>query len=260
MSNPFKDINDLQNDVEGFLRKHRSTLFRHAKRISDYFEMACFNYLVKYYEGLGYTTTPTNLKKQKFRYKCSTQGDPNNFSYFTIEKNDDKFEIHHNINISSAHGEGIFTTPDMSVVLPNSTKEYENFYNSSTKYYYCPNDSLITFFESKNFNPFPELQFSFIGVVNELKPSCLSKQRIITSDHIAPSLLMSGKANDHNMRIGESLQDRYDINIISDLFSVGNAKFGKYSIAKYRRIAFQKTVIVNVERAQFLLDGQVSLM
>jgi hypothetical protein len=176
MANPFKDQKAIEKDLDNFLRKYRSTLYNHSKRISDFFEMSCYNNIVRFYENCGYDVIVKNLIKNKFRYKCSTAGNPDNFSYFELNKNNEQsvvYEIRHNLNVQSSHQNDIFTTPDISIVNPGKIRIDENFYNSNTKFYYLENCDLITFCEVKNFNPFPELIFNFIGVVNELKPKVL---------------------------------------------------------------------------------------
>lgn len=185
MANPFKDIRELTRDVETYLRKNRSTIYNNSKRISDFFEMACYNNIVRFYENNGYEVEIKNLLKNKFKYKCTTAGNPENYSYFIIKKTKGKiellFEIRHNINVQSYYCKNIFTTPDICIIKPNSIQISDEFYDSKMKYYYIENKSLISFCEVKNFNPYPELLFNFIGVVNELKPNILRNVDTILS-------------------------------------------------------------------------------
>ena len=94
------------------------------------------------------------------------------------------------------------------------------FYAGNKKFSYVENNDLLTFCEVKNFNPFPELLFNFIGTLNELRNSHITrKQKTLTPVHIAPSLMISGIPNEHAKKIKESLETRYCLNIICDLFS-----------------------------------------
>jgi hypothetical protein len=177
MPNPFKDINELDRDINSFLKSNRSFLANQTKRISDYFEMFCYNNILRFYEGSGWHINIKNLIKNRFKYKCSTAGNPDNFSYFEISRLVVKgkrtitttYLIYHNMNIQSAFHADIFTTPDISIINPGSIKVSNAFYTTKLKYYYVENKDLITFGEAKNFTPFPELLFNFIGIVNELK-------------------------------------------------------------------------------------------
>ena len=240
MANPFKDIKELTRDIESYLRKNRSAIFNNAKRISDFFEMACYNNIVRFYENNGYEVTIKNLQKSKFNYKCTTAGNPAKYSFFEVKKKignlDYLFEIRHNINVQSYHNDDTYTTPDIAILKPNSILEDDNFYDTQLKYYFIKNKSLISFCEVKNFNPYPELLFSFIGIVNELRPNLIRKVKNSGNSHIATTLMISGKSNKHADKIITNLQSRYHINILCDLFNIGGITFGRHAIRKVKTV------------------------
>ncbi len=236
MANPFKDVRELTRDIETYLRKNRSSIYNNAKRLSDFFEMACYNNIVRFYENNGFQIKIKNLIRNRFRYKCTTAGNPANYSYFEATKSCFSFEIRHNINIKSYHNNNTYTTPDICILKSHSIKVDNEFYDTTRKYYYAENRALISFCEVKNFNPFPELLFNFIGVVNELKPVLLRQPKYYGKNHIATSLMMSGKANKHANRIIDNLHSRYHLNLISDLFNIGGIKFGKRGIKKFKSV------------------------
>lgn len=240
MANPFKDLNELKRDVDTFLRKNRSGIYNNSKRVSDFFEMACYNNILRFYENNGFKIQIRNLKKSKFYYKTTTAGNPENYSFFIVAiqigRLTESFEIRHNINVQSYHNIDTYTTPDICVIKPNSIKIDKFFYSNKTKYYFIENKSLISFCEVKNFTPFPELLFSFIGVVNELRPNLLKQLKYTNHRHIATSMMISGKSNKHTERIVANLKTRYHINILSDLFNIGGVTFGKYTLKRIRMI------------------------
>ncbi|MDD2307149.1 MAG: hypothetical protein PHP53_20770 [Prolixibacteraceae bacterium] len=240
MANPFKDIKELTRDVESYLRKNRSAIYNNCKRISDFFEMACYNNIVRFYENRGYEISVKNPQKNKFNYKCTTAGNPAKYSYFEAKRKIGRiefiFEIRHNINVQSYHNSDTYTTPDILIIKPNSIKEDDDFYDSKLKYYYIENKSLISFCEVKNFNPFPELLFNFIGVVNELKPNLMRKVINNGNSHIATTLMISGKSNKHADRIITNLQSRYHINVLCDLFNIGGITFGRRAINRVKTV------------------------
>ncbi|HOY13484.1 MAG TPA: hypothetical protein PLY70_10105, partial [Saprospiraceae bacterium] len=205
MANPFKDIKELTRDVESYLRKNRTAIYNNSKRISDFFEMACYNNIVRFYENNNYEVQIKNLYKNKFYYKCTTAGNPAKYSYFEAKRKKGNLvfisEIRHNINVQSYHNKDTFTTPDICIIKPNSIEENDDFYDTKMKYYYIKNKSLISFCEVKNFNPYPELLFNFIGVVNELRPNLLSIPKNNGKSHISTSLMVSGKSNRHADKI-----------------------------------------------------------
>ncbi len=93
----------------------------------------------------------------------------------------------------------------------------------------------MSFCEVKNFHPFPELLFNFIGVLNELKMDYMVDNGQSTdTQHIAPSLMISGKQNKQTKRIKESLENRYCVNIIYDLFYTGTFTFSRGNLNKLR--------------------------
>ncbi len=240
MANPFKDLGELKREIESYLKINRATIYNNSKRISDFFEMSCYNNIVRFYENNGYEIQIRNLTKSKFYYKTTTAGDPDKYSFFEVSrkvgKRTSKFEIRHNINVQSSHCPDTYTTPDISIIKINSLKVDHSFYTTKMKYHFIENRSLISFCEVKNFNPFPELIFNFIGVVNELRPRLLKKTKHIGNSHISTTLMISGKANTHADKIIANLQSRYHINILCDLFAIAGVTFGKYSTAKLKMV------------------------
>lgn len=70
----FKEEAELEKEITDFINRFKATVQEHSKRISDYFEMSCFNLIVRYYELNGYTVQIENLQSGMYRYKCSTAG------------------------------------------------------------------------------------------------------------------------------------------------------------------------------------------
>lgn len=104
---PFKDIKEFEKEFVLFINVHKAKIAEHSQRISDYFEMSCFNMIIRYYENNGYMVECENLIKGEYRYKCSTQGIQTNFSHFSVSQiilgERVKYDIHHNLAIQSFH-------------------------------------------------------------------------------------------------------------------------------------------------------------
>lgn len=238
---PFKEQAILEKEITEFINKFKATVANQATRMSDFFEMSCFNLIVRFYENNDYIPTIANLQDGKYRYKCSPAGIQTNFSYFKVSKlvktQEYQFDIQHNLSIQSSHTEEIFTTPDISIIKSGSMKETTEYYDSKRRFSYIENKDLISFCEAKQFNPFPELVFNFIGIVNELKKSIINntikKEKPI---HIAPSLMISGCPNKQTQKIKEHLEKRYCINIIYDIYNSGSTTFSKLKIKELRTI------------------------
>lgn len=236
---PFKSPSDFEKDLTEFSNRHKITLAEHSKRISDYFEMTCYNLIVRYYEKLGYELTVQNLKGGKFKYKCSPTGFLQNFSYFKATKVDNQGNVEtvyifHNATAQSAFDVKVFTTPDIVVSKKENPSESTDYYPSSKmKLTFISKDDLVTFCEAKHFNPFPELMINFVGSVHELMPECLDdNMEHPESEHLAPTLMMSGTLGKPTGKIRESLERRYYVNYFDNLFDVtAKAFFTKKQIA-----------------------------
>lgn len=236
---PFKDQELLEKEIKDFANKFRATVVNHSKRISDYFEMCCFNYIVRFYELKGYTLTVQNLQGGQYKYKCTTSGIQSNFSHFqaTIvsEGKEYQFEIQHNLAVQSSQDKALFTTPDISIIRKGKTKTTKKYYDSRKRFSFVNNIDLMSFCEAKQYPPFPELIFNFIGIVNELQKDILTN---LGTEHnpvqIAPSLMISGKPNKQTTRIKASLESRYCLNIIYDLFYSGTATFSRRNLNALR--------------------------
>lgn len=236
---PFKSPAEFEKDLTEFSNRHKITLAEHSKRISDYFEMTCYNLIVRYYEKLGYELTVQNLIGGMFKYKCGPTGFLQNFSYFKASKVDEQGNseivyIFHNATAQSAFDEKVFTTPDIVVSKTETPSESTDYYQSSKmKLTYISNNDMVTFCEAKHFNPFPELMINFIGTVHELKPECLNDEvKHHGSVHLAPTLMMSGTFAKPTGIIRESLEQRYYVNYFDNLFDVtAKAFFTKKQMA-----------------------------
>lgn len=199
--------------------------------------MSCFNYIVHFYELNNYLLEVKNLQAGKYRYKCSPAGIQSNFSFFEATKKDENtFEIQHNLAIQSSQDKRVFTTPDISIIKKGSIKYTKEYYNTKTTFSYAENKDLMSFCEVKQFNPFPELLFNFIGILNELKKDYLTGESSnFNTEHIVPSLMISGKPNKQTITIKESLESRYRINIIFDLFNKASFPFSKQHVKTLRK-------------------------
>ena len=242
LTTPFKAPAEFEKELTEFANIHRTTLSEHSKRISEYFEMSCYNLIIRYYERKGYTLEVQNLQSGKFKFKCSPKGFITNFSYFKASRIDENereeaFFIFHNATVQSYYDDDVFTTPDIVVSKTDVVPEKSGYYATNLKLTYIPRENLITFCEAKHLVPFPELMLCFTGTVHELKPDCLSDdEKKEESAHIAPSLMMSGTLSRATKKIKDSLERRYYINYFDNLFEDKSIKLF-HSKAKMNAIA-----------------------
>ncbi|BCV33567.1 hypothetical protein [Shewanella algae] len=236
---PYKDRKLLLKDISSFTTRNGAFFKQNAKRMSDLFEMSVYNDAVKYYRRKKYTISINNLMRDgTFKYKLTPAGLSENFSYFVATKKnnkqpDDVVEIHHNIKVQSHHDPHIYFTADVSVTNEDgvTTQNQKNRKSHS----FIPSDALLTFFEVKNMNPFPEVLFSFTGILYEVKPEFVLNSSALGistgKKHLTPSLVFSGSGGAHVESVADKLGQRYGCNIIRGLY----ANKGKiYSYDKLR--------------------------
>jgi len=138
--------------------------------------------------------------------------------------------------VQSSQDKELFTNLDIVVILSNTCKYSTDYYDTKKTFSYVNNVDLISFFEVKHFNPYPELVFNFMGVVNELRKDIIDgKAQKYLPQHLAPSLMVSGKPNKQTARIRLSLQKRYSINIIYDMFYNGASTFAKSNLYQLKQ-------------------------
>ena len=138
---PFKDPGAFENELTEFSNKYHMVIAEHSKRISDYFEMSCYNLVVRFYEKKGYQLSVQNLKEGKFRFKCSPTGLLGNFSYFRATKQspdgvEEVVYIYHNATAQSAYDKKVMTTPDIVISRTNSPSETTDYYVTKKKLSY----------------------------------------------------------------------------------------------------------------------------
>lgn len=232
----------LLKDISSFVRRNGGTFKQLAKRMSDLFEMAVYNDVIKYYIRKKCNVEIKKLKRDgTFKYKLSTSGLKENFSYFLISQKKsscdyDKppnIEVHHNIKVQSAHNNHIYFTADISVCFEDGAITVHQ--KSGRRHSYIENNKLINFFEVKNLNPFPEVLFSFSGLVLEMMPQFI-EGKIKTKykgDHLTPSLVFSGIPSEHARKVSESLQDRYKYNVISGSYTSKGQIYSSSTLYEY---------------------------
>ena len=94
------------------------------------------------------------------------------------------------------------------------------FAESKIRHSFIPNDRLVTFIEVKHLNPFPEIVFSFTGLLLEFSPKCvLAWKAGSAGNHPCPAMVFSGDGSKHTRRIINSLSGRYGINFVTGLQS-----------------------------------------
>ncbi|WP_284619285.1 hypothetical protein [Aquabacterium humicola] len=234
---PFRDNALFQREITAFLAQHQSLFSQQIKKTSAFFEIACYNDLVKFYENTGFAVKPENAQSRgkEFVYALSPSAKPERCSYFVATRTYQSqggvsFEIRHNVRVQSAHDAGVFVSPDYVVINPSAITSVRdpNFYNGKVDYDFVPSSHVQTFAETKHYPPGPELILNFVGLVNELLPHLMTGAvPTALPKHLGPSLFISGVGNAHHERIRDSLAKRYSINVFLGLFARRSQVYAK---------------------------------
>lgn len=169
--------------VDVFLRRIGQGIFRGnvLNRIWKAFMAYCMCIVTEAFRRRGYRVRATQPLPQGFIFKCFPRGDPNNYSYFTVEKGDEKYEIRLNIFVRNFRWNSLRLNLDVVVIRANSP-----FRNDT-----IDARDLVTFAECKNLRGFPELVASIVGMVYELQRERLYRGSI-SNFTIPCCLLLSG--------------------------------------------------------------------
>src|SRR5208283_884650 len=97
---PFKERSAFHEEIHSFLDNYGNKINQEVKKISTLFEITCYNYVIEYYENLGFNVIPRNPKgsENTFIYKTSPSGNLEKYSYFEAT-----------IQIQTKHGPNVLT-------------------------------------------------------------------------------------------------------------------------------------------------------
>jgi hypothetical protein len=186
------DVAVVQSALREFISRYKTQFEELSVRRPQLLEVVATTLAVNHYASKGYQVSPGGLVQGAFRVKASSRGHPWNYSWWRVNRNDVKFEIHSNLAVAGAYGSdgGIYVV-DVAVV-PEATVPHER---PQGEWLGAKNESLITFLESKALVIYPMLIAQFIGIVFELKPNHLAgrlRRGFLRDDHFRPSLVSLG--------------------------------------------------------------------
>ncbi len=158
MSN--RPINQMLSVIRQFLSNYRGIInvlsllgkIGSRPRSGAIYECYSLSELALQLKGAGWNVTVRNIQNGVFRFKTTPSGNPNNFSYLVIDKNETTLEVRQQVRIWGIWG---CYTPDISIILPSST-----FRNSTLSVKYLEN-----FVECKHMEPYPMSCASFVGML-----------------------------------------------------------------------------------------------
>lgn len=214
---PWIDRKLLIEEAKKFVKKNGYFFRQNANRIGTLVEITVYNSIVTFYKSKGFSISAENLgPKKSFKYKLSPTGLSENFSFFTARSEDGKTEycIFHNTRLQSAHNPHLYFTADVAVCSKEGAITQR--LKSGRRHSFISNEGLMTFAEVKHLMPFPEVLFSFSGLVLEFLPDFISGKVKVSRkrEHLCPLIIFTGMASDHTEAIQNELNKRYGINVV----------------------------------------------
>ena len=199
----------FENELRSFFDNDRMIIKTNSERLCHFFELACYSRFVEYYRSQNFKLK-CHLKNNEnvFRFKATTQGKPNKYSYFRISQNASvtegesrKYDVRANMPVKSFFDNCKYT-PDIVVSLFSDDEDIK----------VIENQNLVTFCEVKYLKPHPEMLANFIGLLHEITPNLLSGPEICPGLHPAPSLIASGRSSENVNDIVTGMLNRYTVN------------------------------------------------
>jgi hypothetical protein len=137
--------------------------------------------VVEAFRRRGYSVTPMN-HSNGFTFKCFPAGDPRNYSYFIVQKENESYEVRLSVNVQNLQYNSLRLNIDLVVIASNSIND-DGVVDSE--------QNVATFMECKNLRGFPELVAVLEGMVYELQRPRLWKNSLRTYP-IPSCLILSG--------------------------------------------------------------------
>jgi hypothetical protein len=201
-------IDDLVDSIRKAIDNHADALKEIGDSQTKLLELASVTGVVQHFKSLGFEATVSNPSGTTFRVKTSTRGLPWNFSSFSVQRGNEKLEVHMNLSVRSARDEGIYCV-DVAVTAAGAVVRPPK----GDKWVCIDNESLITFAEAKKLVIYPMLLAHFIGIVHEVKPKYLSASDGNIFEGLPPVLITLGNYSGNSKSIVSNYSTR-DISIV----------------------------------------------
>lgn len=174
--------------------------------------------VVQHYRALGYNTSIQNpTGTQEFRVKLSTRGHPADYSHVVCERGAAVFELHSNLSVFGGRDAGIYCV-DVAIVNSGVVPTKKSKKGSDT----LKNSELISFAEAKKLVIYPMLLAQFVGIVHEIKPKFLrrNKKYCLGDDHLLPALIALGNLTPNAKDILRSFNRRKYKIVVAENFDI----------------------------------------
>jgi hypothetical protein len=182
------DLDNLQRSLTRLIAQHHVEFETLGRRETQALEVGALVLAVEHYRRAGYTSRANNLSNNAFKMKLSSSGNSSNFSWYEVERDGRKYEIHANLPVASAtdQDEGVYVV-DVGITRSGAVPR------AVRRGFRVDNDKLVSFIEAKKLVVYPMLLAQFVGIVHEIKPRFLGNApKMASRGHFYPALVCLG--------------------------------------------------------------------
>lgn len=200
------NVSRAVNLINAFLQRWATQLGEIGERASGVFEVFSTVLVMLVLRRNGFRIVAQNLRNGVFVAKRGVWGDPNRFSFFTAERDTERYEIRQNQSIQGCHQGRYLINEDIVIMDEDSLQ-------GTT----VPHNNVKSFVSCKHLSCYPSLVADFIGEVHELQNFRL---RSGVTHHNPPALLMtSGSITRGGQSLRNSIQRMrgYNVRIFGSL-------------------------------------------
>jgi len=222
----------VEDRIQDFAARFSAVYSVSEREVAASFEIGCFHALLDSYED-SCDLAPQNLNKTgEYRYLTTPSGNPANFSFVALRRKvatTAEYELRQQVRIRSHIHDDIMVTPDLVVLRTNSAfggSRDADYAGGKRGLFVVNSAQVIAAHECKSLPPFPELLVSFLGILEVVHPWFDHLHADLVSNasdgiHLAPSLFVGGASRALQSRMADALRERFPVNMILGLHSVG---------------------------------------
>lgn len=214
---------EAERKIQQFAYRYSHVYTKSERQYSAVFEIGCFLTLLDAYKHKKFEIFAENTIGGTYKFLTTPSGNPDNFSFIKIKKNNTIFEVRQQVRVVSYKNENIYFTPDF-LVLRSSTKissKVDPLYaNGRKKFFFTESPNVVAIHECKSLEPFPELFASFLGMLVLVHDeNNIPILRDVSSDHLASSLFIGGRARGFHLNMIAAYEKEFPLNILTDIHS-----------------------------------------
>ena len=201
------NVDEVATAIATFAARHQVTLDRLGTRQTQVLELAAMVGVSQHYVASGFKVVALNPRSAgEFVVKSGTRGHPSDYSRVICSRGNDSVELHANLLVQGAHGEGTYCV-DVGITAVDSVP----IGKGKDKWVCLSNDQLRSFVEVKKLVVYPMLLAQFLGIVHEIAPSFLVTPKPAgfgPGAHLPPTLVALGHYSSNSRQIVQAFERR----------------------------------------------------